>query len=63
MAMCEKCWSDAFMEARDTGEPQGRPYHRLLEERKDSPCTPKQQAGQWWSEELQRDEREEQPNE
>ena len=42
---CEKCWGDAF--ARQTGN-QAEEYFRLLEERKDNPCTPEQQAGQWW---------------
>jgi len=32
-------------------------YYDLLKERKDHPCTPRQQAGQWWDEDNQRDER------
>lgn len=52
MTMCEKCWADAF----GSGD-QPRRYRELLEERKDNPCTPRQQAGQWWDEEEQRDRR------
>lgn len=32
-------------------------YHELLEERKDHPCSSKQQAGQFWNEEKQCDNR------
>jgi hypothetical protein len=52
--MCEKCWADAF----DFGQSdQAENYRRLLKERKDHPCTPKEQAGQWWDEEKQCDTR------
>lgn len=47
MAMCEKCWGDAYM--RMLGEPsksQTEHYKDLLNERKDNPCTPAQQRGQ-----------------
>lgn len=37
---------------------QAEHYHDLLEERKDNPCTPKEQAGQFWDEEKQCDSRE-----
>jgi hypothetical protein len=52
---CEKCWSDAF----DPYSPESQVdrYHRILKERKDHPCTPRQQAGQWWDDELQVDTR------
>jgi len=38
MAVCEKCWSDAYMRSRDTGKSQTECYYELLEERKDNPC-------------------------
>lgn len=45
--MCEKCWADAF----DGGwGDQVDNYRRLLVERTDKPCTPRDQAGQWWDE-------------
>ena len=37
MSACEKCWRDAG------GDPDR--YHELLNQRKDSPCTPEEQAG------------------
>lgn len=42
MSACEKCWSDAHM-----GMSPGvaEVYARLLERRKDNPCTPEEQAG------------------
>lgn len=53
---CEKCWSDAY----DFGQSdQTENYHRLLAERKDKPCSPREQAGQWWDEERQCDSRKE----
>lgn len=45
MAACEKCWSDAYFESRVNGRPQADEYRRLLDERKDSPCTPEEQQG------------------
>jgi len=63
MAACEKCWSDAFRRTLDY-PPLDQPmksqiehYYDLLRERKDNPCTPKEQAGQWWDEEKQCDSR------
>jgi hypothetical protein len=38
MASCEKCWSDAFGNATR--------YLRLIELRKEHPCTPEEQAGE-----------------
>ncbi len=36
MSSCEKCWQESrFVDS----------YHELLESRKDSPCTPEEQAG------------------
>jgi hypothetical protein len=46
MAACEKCWGDAYGRMLgDSSKSQGEHYHDLLEERKDNPCTPKQQCG------------------
>jgi hypothetical protein len=44
--VCEKCWSDAYLKAKSTGRSQAECYLELLEERKDNPCTPEEQAGQ-----------------
>lgn len=46
MGACEKCWSDAYGRMRaDTSKTQTEHYMDLLEERKDNPCTPEEQAG------------------
>jgi len=42
MSACEKCWSDAH---RGPQVSVADEYRRLLEERRDNPCTPEQQAG------------------
>lgn len=55
MAMCEKCWSDAYLRMLGNEKSQVENYYLLLEERKDNPCTPEQQAGDYWDEELQCD--------
>lgn len=57
MASCEKCWGDAYLRSRSTGKSQAECYYELLAERKDNPCTEKEQAGQWWDEEKQIDKR------
>lgn len=41
----------------DCSKAQYEHYNDLLEERKDNPCSPKEQAGQWWNEEKQIDKR------
>lgn len=46
MAVCEKCWADAYMRSITTGKCQSDCYLELLEERKDNPCTPEQQRGE-----------------
>lgn len=48
MAACEKCWGDAFSISYGTSQTQSEAYQELLEERKENPCTPEEQAGQWW---------------
>jgi len=55
--ICEKCWADAASRVYGTGRDQYKAYKELLEERKDHPCTPQEQAGAWWNEENQRDSR------
>ena len=47
MASCEKCYEDAQRIMRTTGKPIEVAYAELLESRKDNPCTPGQQAGQF----------------
>jgi len=51
---CEKCWAEAY---RWGFVDQAEEYSRLVLERKDHPCSPREQAGQWWDEEKQRDSR------
>jgi hypothetical protein len=53
--VCEKCWSDAYFRSRWSGKSQGDCYFELLKERKDNPCTPQEQAGDYWDEEKQCD--------
>jgi len=43
--MCEKCWADAYGEMMRRGGCQTDHYRRLLEERKDNPCSPEEQRG------------------
>lgn len=57
MAACEKCWEDAYNMMIATGKSQSECYKILLEERKDNPCSPEEQAGQFWDEKLQKDKR------
>jgi len=46
MASCEKCWDDAGL-MTFSNPMKGKPehYYDLIEERKDNPCTPEEQAG------------------
>lgn len=55
--VCEKCWADAFNRSYITGRDQSDCYQELLTERKDKPCTPRQQAGDYWDKENQWDTR------
>mgnify|MGYP006971740195 CR=1 FL=1 len=58
MPSCEKCWGDAYMRTYENPyKSQAEHYQDLLDERKDKPCTPKQKAGQFWDDDLQRDSR------
>jgi len=55
--MCEKCWSEAYRKSLYNGKSQSDCYLDILEERKDNPCSPQEQAGGWWDEEKQCDKR------
>jgi hypothetical protein len=55
--ICEKCWSNAYFKSLFLGKSQAEIYQELLLERKDNPCTPQQQAGDYWDEENQCDSR------
>ena len=55
--MCEKCWADAYLRAMVSGQPQSQHYRELLNERKDRPCSPQEQAGQFWDAERGEDRR------
>lgn len=46
MAGCEKCWRDAGRRAWSRQSDKVEEYHRLLEERRDNPCTPEEQCGE-----------------
>ena len=50
MPMCERCWADAFRMAMATGKSQPDCYLELLEERKDNPCSPEDQRGDFMKE-------------
>lgn len=56
--VCEKCWNDARSAMLFLGEPIEKAYFRLIEERKDNPCTPKEAAGLYWDSEREVDTRE-----
>jgi hypothetical protein len=55
MSSCEKCWNDAGMRSMENGLSKTENYFMLLKERENNPCTPQQQAGQFWDEEKQCD--------
>ena len=44
--MCEKCWKDASLRALLRGGSVADHYEHLLQERKDSPCSPEEQHGE-----------------
>lgn len=54
MSSCEKCWADAYM--GPYGD-QVDKYQRLIKERENNPCTPEEQAGEWWDKEKKIDTR------
>ncbi len=51
MPSCEKCWEDAYLISKETGKSQIWAYDELILKRRKSPCSAKQQAGQFWDEE------------
>lgn len=61
MPACEKCWADASLAAQLRGGSTADRYRELLQEREGHPCTPQEQAGQWWNEEAQKDSRTKEP--
>lgn len=57
MSACERCWGDAFVRQLGMAMCQSTAYRQILEERKENPCTPREQAGQWWCEAHEHDTR------
>ena len=55
MSACEKCWGDAYLMSMYSGRSQSECYCELLAKRKDNPCNPREQAGQFWDDEKQCD--------
>ena len=54
MASCEKCWNDS-VNIQSPTQTRYDAYLELLEERKESPCSKKEQAGQFWDDVLKLD--------
>lgn len=48
--VCEKCWSEAFRRSCTSEKLPIECYFELLEERKNNPCSPQEQAGEYWDE-------------
>ena len=57
MSCCEKCWGNAHTRSLETGKSQIECYTDLLMERRDKPCSAKDQAGEFWDEKMQCDNR------
>ncbi len=56
--MCERCWGDAFIRKMLHGGSQVENYKILVADReREDPCSPQDQAGQFWDKEKQRDRR------
>jgi hypothetical protein len=54
MGACEKCWGDAYMRVlSDSSKSQAEHYEDLLRERKDHPCSQKEQEGQFGEEDIE----------
>jgi hypothetical protein len=53
--MCERCWRDAYVYMLVCGGHQSDHYRDLLSAPSRRPCTPQEQAGQFWDEEKQMD--------
>jgi hypothetical protein len=45
MSSCEKCWTDAGFRAASRQTSKAEEYEALMDERRDTPCTPEEQAG------------------
>lgn len=54
---CEKCWTDAYRRSLWSGKSQAECYFEILKERENNPCTPQEQAGNYWDDSLQCDTR------
>jgi hypothetical protein len=52
MGCCEKCWRDAALRVLLLGGTQAERYQELLNEREGNPCTPEEQWGTFWQQEL-----------
>jgi len=48
---CEKCWQDAKKEGYANDTSVYDHYKRILKERENNPCSPKEQAGIFWDDE------------
>jgi hypothetical protein len=50
MTACEQCWDDAYLQTRLGlgGGDRVAVYRRLVGGQDTHPCTPEQQAGQFW---------------
>lgn len=46
MPACQKCWGDAGYVSMTRGTSKAEEYGKLIDERKDSPCTPEEQCGE-----------------
>ncbi len=55
---CEKCWDDARQLAAQHNSGATEAWYRvLLTERREHPCSPREQAGQFWDDDRQIDRR------
>uniref|UniRef100_A0A6M3LIL9 Uncharacterized protein n=1 Tax=viral metagenome TaxID=1070528 RepID=A0A6M3LIL9_9ZZZZ len=51
MPSCEKCWEDAYLRWMEHPEKDRTDHYKdLLRERTSNPCSPEEQAGQFWDE-------------
>lgn len=51
--ICEKCWGDSYV--KDEGVPRVDRYLELIDDRRDNPCSPREQAGEFWDEDREQD--------
>jgi len=45
MTACEKCWEEARLRSLNSGKSTTDEYQKLLDERRDNPCSPEDQHG------------------